>query len=189
VYTRRRQPWFAADQRQVGWLPWELMSWLVYMPSASVSGEMTVDGHVYRLRGARGYHDHNWGERIPGIVTWNWAQYGGRRVRVEVGDFPKVAEGTVGVEFEGRQTVFTSRQYWITHTAWKFDAVNEQWFPTTSWRLAKNSDMIVGVRFHARETVAIVPPLDLPIRPLVYEQTAETTGALWERTPEGTGAC
>jgi hypothetical protein len=47
----------------------------VYMPRASVSGSMTVDGRRYRLRGARGYHDHNWGEWIPGLVTWNWAQY------------------------------------------------------------------------------------------------------------------
>jgi hypothetical protein len=185
VYSRRSQPWFAADQRQVGWLPWERMSWLVYMPSASVSGSMTVDGRVYRLREARGYHDHNWGEWIPGIVTWNWAQYSDARVRVAVGDFPNVAEGTVGVDFHGRQTVFTKPQYWITHTAWKFDATNKQWFPTTSWLWAANESMILGVRFEARETVPIVPPLDSPLRPLVYEQTADITGALWGRTPQG----
>jgi len=37
-----------ADQRQVGGLPWERMSWLVFMPSASVGGILTVDGRVYR---------------------------------------------------------------------------------------------------------------------------------------------
>jgi len=185
VYARRSQPWFAADQRQVGGLPWERMSWLVFMPSASVGGILTVDGRVYRLRGARGYHDHNWGEWIPGLVTWNWAQYSGPRIRIEVGDFPKVGEGTVGVDFEGRQTVFAKPEYRLTHTAWQFDAVNRQWFPTASRLRAASESMVLDVRFHARETVPIVPPLDFPIRPLVYEQTADITGALWERTPPG----
>jgi hypothetical protein len=185
VYTRQSDSWFAADRRHVGRFPWEQMSWLVYMPSASVSGTMTVDDRVYRLRGARGYHDHNWGEWIPGIVTWNWAQYSGPRIRIEVGDFPKVTEGSVGIDFEGRQTVFAKPQYRLTHTAWKFDAMNKQWFPTTSWLWAANESMILGVRFEAQETVPIVPPLDLPLRPLVYEQTAHITGTLWEKTPRG----
>jgi hypothetical protein len=33
--------------------------------------------------------------------------------------------------------------------------------------------------------VPIVPPLDLPVLPLVYEQTADITGTLWEKTPAG----
>jgi len=132
VYTRQGDSWFAADRRHVGRLPWEQMSWLVYMPSASVSGTMTVDDRVYRLRGARGYHDHNWGEWIPGIVTWNWAQYSGPRVRVAMGDFPRVHEGTVGVDFGGRRTVFGKSQYRLTHSAWRFDAVNKCWFPAVS---------------------------------------------------------
>jgi hypothetical protein len=185
VYTRRSPPWLAADERRVGWLPWEVMSWLVYMPSASVSGSITVDGRRYRLRGARGYHDHNWGEWIPGLVTWNWAQYGGPGIRVAVGDFPNVAEGAVGVDFEGRRTVFEKPQYWITHSDWAFDLVNQQWFPTTSWLWAANQTTILAVRFHVQETVPIVPPLNFPIRPLVYEQTADVAGALWERTPPG----
>ena len=35
------------------------------------------------------------------------------------------------------------------------------------------------------DTVPIVPPLDLPILPLVYEQTADISGTLWEKTPQG----
>ena len=185
VYTRQGDSWFAADRRHVGRLPWEQMSWLVYMPSASVSGTMTVDDRVYRLRGARGYHDHNWGEWIPGIVTWNWAQYSGPRVRVAMGDFPRVHEGTVGVDFGGRRTVFGKSQYRLTHSAWRFDPVNKRWFPTRSHVSAASEGMILDVRFRVRDTVPIVPLLDLPIRPLVYEQTADVTGTLRERTPQG----
>jgi hypothetical protein len=185
VYTRQSDSWFAADRRHVGRFPWEQMSWLVYMPSASVSGTLTVDDRVYRLRGARGYHDHNWGEWIPGIVTWNWAQYSGPHVRVAVGDFPKVDEGTVGVDFKGRQTVFERSQYRMTHSAWRFDAVNRRWFPAASRLRAESESLVLDVRLKALDTVPIVPPLDLPIRPLVYEQTADITGTLWEKTPQG----
>jgi hypothetical protein len=185
VYERQSDSWFAADRRHVGQFPWEQMSWLVYMPSASVSGILTVDGHAYRIRGARGYHDHNWGEWIPGLVTWNWAQYSGPRVRVAVGDFPKVAEGTVGVDFDGRQTAFEKPQYRITHSAWRFDTVNKRWFPTRSRVRAESDRMLLDIRFRALDTVPIVPPLDLPVRPLVYEQTADITGTLWEKTPAG----
>src|SRR5437773_2506206 len=178
---RPQQP----DRPHVGRLAWEQMSWLVYMPSASVSGTMTVDDRVYRLRGARGYHDHNWGEWIPGIVTWNWAQYSGPRVRVAMGDFPRVHEGTVGVDFGGRRTVFGKSQYRLTHSAWRFDAVNKRWFPAVSRLRAESESLALDVRFKALDTVPIVPPLDLPILPLVYEQTADITGTLWEKTPQG----
>jgi len=155
------------------------------MPSASVSGTLTVDGHVYRLHGARGYHDHNWGEWIPGLVTWNWAQYSSPRVRVALGDFPKVAQGTVGVDVDGRQTVFEKPQYRIAHSEWTFDAVNKRWFPARSHLRAESESVRLDVRFRALDTVPIVPPLALPVRPLVYEQTADVTGTLWEKTPAG----
>ena len=185
VYERESASWFAADQRPVGRFRWELMSWLVYMPSASVSGTFAVDGQSYELHGARGYHDHNWGEWIPGLVTWNWAQYSDPHVRVAVGDFPKVAEGTVGVDFGGRQTVFEKPQYQVTHSAWRFDAVYKRWFPTRTRVHAESDAMVLDVRFRAIETVPIVPPLQLPVLPLVYEQTAEITGKLWKKTPSG----
>ncbi len=185
VYERESASWLAADRRPVGRFPWERMSWLVYMPSASVSGTVTVDGHAYVLHGARGYHDHNWGEWIPGLVTWNWAQYSNARVRIAVGDFPKVAEGTVGVDFDGRQTVFAKPQYTVTHSAWRFDAVYRRWFPTRTRVRAESDTMILDVRFQARDTVPVVPPLDLPLLPLVYEQTADITGRLWKKTASG----
>jgi hypothetical protein len=185
VYERESASWFAADRRPVGRFPWELMSWLVYMPSASVNGTVTVDGHAFEVHGARGYHDHNWGEWIPGLVTWNWAQYSDARVRVAVGDFPKVAEGTVGVDLDGRQTVFAKPQYQVTHSAWRFDAVYKRWFPTRTRVRAESDTMALDVRFQALDTVPIVPPLQLPVLPVVYEQTADITGKLWRKTPSG----
>jgi hypothetical protein len=184
-YLREGRPWFAADRRQVGKQPWELMSWLVYMPSASVSGTVTVDGQVHHVHGARGYHDHNWGEWIPGVVTWNWAEYTSPQISVALGDFPRVDEGMVGVDFEGRRTIFDPSQYHIVHTAWTEDPINKRRYPRMTWLRAENDDTSLLLRFEALDTEPIVPPLDLPVRPLIYEQTARVTGVLWVRDADG----
>jgi hypothetical protein len=187
VYVREGEPWLAADRRNVGTHPWELMSWLVYMPGATVSGTVAVDGHVYRVRGAGGYHDHNWGEWLPGVVTWNWAQYSAAGINVALGDFPRVDEGTVGVDFEGERIVFerSLSQYRIVHGAWTYDPLNKRRYPTKTWLHAESENSALDLRFEAVDTEGIVPPLNLPIRPLIYEQTARVTGVLWEKGARG----
>ncbi len=187
IYDRRGEPWFAQDRQNVGSLPWEQMSWLLYMPGASVSGRVIVDGRTYLVRGVRGYHDHNWGEWIPTLVAWNWAQYFEPGLHVAMGDFRSAPVGAVGVDFQGRRTVFEKAQYQLLHTAWQYDPPNRQWFPTTSWLLAQNETAALLVRLETLGTLAVVPPLDIPLlpEPLVYEQTARIGGALWERDPRG----
>lgn len=78
--------WFAVDRMAVSTLPWERMSWLVYMPRAVVSGRPAVDGQVYVVT-ASGYHDHNWGEWAFTNAPWNWAQCSARGLSFELGDF------------------------------------------------------------------------------------------------------
>lgn len=185
VYAREGTPWFAADRWNVGGRPWELMSWLVYMPGATVSGTVTVDGVTYRLRGARGYHDHNWGEWIPGVVTWNWAQYSAPGIAVALGDFPRVERGIVAVDFEGRREVFERPQYVIDHGEWTYDPVNKRRFPARTSLRAEGATAALELRMDALATEGIVPPLDLPVRPLIYEQTVRVTGVLWERDEAG----
>jgi len=187
VYERQAEPWFAADRQNVGSLPWEQMSWLLYMPGASVSGRVLIDGRAYRVRNVRGYHDHNWGEWVPSLVAWNWAQYFEPGLGLALGDFRSAPVGMVGVDVQGRRVVFGKPQYRLVHTAWLYDAANRQWLPTTSWLLAENESTALLVRLEARGTLPIVPPLDIPLlpEPLLYEQTARIAGALWERDPQG----
>jgi hypothetical protein len=187
VYERRAEPWFAADRQNVGSLPWEQMSWLLYMPGASVSGRVVVDGRTYRVRGVRGYHDHNWGEWIPSFVAWNWAQYFEAGLSFAMGDFRSAPTGVVGLDFLGERVVFEKAQYRLVHTAWQYDPANRQWFPTTSWLLAENETTAVLVRLQERATLPIVPPLDIPLlpEPLLYEQTARIAGAVWGKDPQG----
>ena len=187
IYDRRAEPWLGTDRQIVGSLPWEQMSWLLYMPGASVRGRVIVDDRTYRVRSVRGYHDHNWGEWIPSFVAWNWAQYFEPGLDIAMGDFRTAPTGVVGVNFQGRRTVFEKAQYRLLHTDWQYDPSNQQWFPTTSWLLAENETAALLVRFDALGTLEVVPPLDIPLLPdpLLYEQTARVAGALWEKDPQG----
>jgi hypothetical protein len=188
VYTRRGEPFFGLDRRQVGRREWERMSWLVYMPGASVTGEVVVDGRAYRVAGVPGYHDHNWGEWQPFGVRWNWAQYHEGDLHLALGDFMTAPEGVVGLDVGGRRTVFTKEQYRLTHTRWDRDSANGRWYPTTTWLHAGDDRVRLVARLEAVATVAILPPFQIPIvpEPLLYEQTAVFSGRIWEKDAGGT---
>ena len=53
--------------------PWEWNSWLIYMPSAKVTGTITVDGQTTTITNGGGYHDHSWGAWLLPASTWAWA--------------------------------------------------------------------------------------------------------------------
>ncbi|MGZ3461039.1 MAG: hypothetical protein ACXU86_21330, partial [Archangium sp.] len=74
LYRRAEAPRLLADE-VVGYSPWEVASWLVYMPSARVEGTLTVGGNTVRFSEATGYHDHDWGLWEVARRTWRWAQF------------------------------------------------------------------------------------------------------------------
>jgi hypothetical protein len=157
------------------------------MPGASVTGEVTVDGRSYPVTGVRGYHDHNWGEWQPFGVRWNWAQYHETGLHIALGDFMTAPEGVVGLDLGDERTVFGHGQYRLAHTAWQHDPANGRRFPTTSWLRAENETVRLIVRLHALQTVAILPPFQIPVlpEPLLYEQTALYSGRVWQREHGG----
>lgn len=130
-YSRAASSWYAANRFSVAAEPWQLMSWLLYMPRAGVSGTLTVDGRSYNVS-APGYHDHNWGEWNLNGVTWNWAQYSEPDLAFGMGDFPDKPGGVASVEVNGQRFIFTSGQYRLTHTKWSYDANNNLSYPTQS---------------------------------------------------------
>ncbi len=188
LFQRRMDPWFARDHQQVGRLAWEWMSWLVYMPGASVSGELSIDGQVHRLDGVPGYHDHNWGEWIPTGVLWNWAQYYQPGLAFELGDFRWSDVGIASVDLQGRRTVFTKGQYRLVHTAWEQDPANGRRFPVETWFFAENETTRLVIKLRTLDTAALEAPVEIPFlrrEPLLYEQTADDDGTLWEKDPAG----
>jgi len=185
TYASRAAPWFAADRMTVGSLAWEQMSWLVAMPRAAVSGQLSVDGRAYTIR-ASGYHDHNWGEWFPTDVLWNWAQYSNRRLTVEMGDFIGKPAGMVRVDLDGERTVFSKEQYALTHTRWAWDRVNGGFYPIASTLVAENEAHRLEIDLRALDTAPLRGDLPAPFRDLlIYEQTARYEGRLLTRDSSG----
>jgi hypothetical protein len=182
-YAPDSTPWFGADRMPVGRLGWELMSWLVQMPRAHVTGTVTVDGQPHVIR-ATGYHDHNWGEWIPTDATWNWAQFSSPRLSLEVGDFIGKPVGVVALDVDGVRTVFTPDQYNLVHTRWAWDRVNRLFYPTESVLTADNGALRLQVTLRALATEPLRGDLPLPLKDLIiYEQTARYDGQVWEWVP------
>jgi len=67
-----------------GILPWEKASWMVKMPRARVTGTISINGVPVQLN-ALGYSDTNWGEVLPFIVRWEWAQFNDEKISVVFG--------------------------------------------------------------------------------------------------------
>jgi hypothetical protein len=185
LFQRQAQSWFAFDRLGVGKLPWEQMSWLVYMPGAGVRGHVTVDGQVYAMD-AQGYHDHNWGEWMFTDALWNWAQYVEPDLAFAMMDFIRQPLGRARVAWQGERTVFTKEQYRLWHTRWAFDAANAHWYPLQTRLQARNDDWLLLVQWQTLKTHALRGDLPWPLPDvIIYEQTALYTGHLFQKTAEG----
>lgn len=187
-YTQAAKPWYGGDREKIGMFPWEQMSWLVFMPAARVTGQITVNGQTYNLENTPGYHDHNWGEWLPTSSKFNWAQYSEPdRIALEIGDFPLKQVGRVSFDYEGERVSFSQDQYTLFHTRWEFDRENRKFFPIQSWLIAENDTHRLIVRMDVRDTLPLtmgVPIAFLPY-PIIYEQTAQYQGWLWEKNQWG----
>jgi hypothetical protein len=184
-YVRQGPSWFVTDREAVGRLPWEQTSWLVYMPAAQVTGQVTVDGHLYPIN-APGYHDHNWGEWIITEALWNWAQYAEPGLAFAIGDVMRQPVGSATVEVHGERTHFIKEQWHLSHLRWAFDAENRRWYPLQTLLHAEHETRRLLVHLQTIETQPLQGDLPWPLADLVvYEQTAHVEGELWEKTAEG----
>lgn len=174
VYRRAAPSWYGANRFPVADQSWELMSWLLYMPRALVSGTLTIDGATYDIH-APGYHDHNWGEWNLNGVPWNWAQYSEPGLAFDLGDFPQKPGGRASIDVAGRRFVFENGQYTLTHTKWAYDPINKLYYPTQSIFQASNGTTQVFVRMDVQQTDPLSTPLPPP-KAVIYEQLTTYTG-------------
>jgi hypothetical protein len=185
IYTPLASPWFARDREKVGIFPWEVMSWLIYMPGAWVTGTVRIDDKTYEIA-APGYHDHNWGEWIPTHALWNWAQYydPDNNLAFEMGDFRSKPVGVVSVEIAGRRVLFDKSEYLLIHKRWRYDSENRKYFPVESWLYAENEDGKLVLTLQTIATEALLSPEKLAAflpELVLYEQTAHYEGQFWDK--------
>jgi hypothetical protein len=179
VYRREAPSWYAGNLVNVSADPWQLMSWLLYMPRAHVSGTLTVDGTTYNVS-APGYHDHNWGEWNLNGVSWNWAQYSQPGLTFDLGDFPQKPGGVASLGVNGERFVFESGQYSLIHTQWAYDPTNNLLYPTQSVFHASDGAAEVDVTMNVLQSDPLAAPV-FPPRAVIYEQTVTYTGHAWVR--------
>lgn len=72
TYEPAADPWYAIPtQAKVGQSGW--VKWLVYMPSANVTGSITIGNRTVDFNGT-GYHDHIWGRFSLSDSQFTWAE-------------------------------------------------------------------------------------------------------------------
>jgi hypothetical protein len=187
TYERRAESWYSGDQEWVGILPWERMSWLIYMPLAEVNGWFRINGQEYSLEQISGYHDHNWGKWIVPNTMWNWIQYSEPGLAIELGDFILHPAGSMSLDLDGERVVFNKLQYSVTHTRWGYDWRNHKFYPTRTRVNANNSTTRLAMTLEtiANEALVLEMPVAMLPTTIIYEQTSHNTGRVWQREPGG----
>lgn len=180
-YQRTAPSWHAMSRLNVASPSWELMSWLIYMPAAAVSGKLTVNGTTYEVSAmnATGYHDHNWGEWNFDTVPWNWAQVSQSNLTpaltFDLGDFPDQQDGIASVEVNGERYVFQHSQYTLTHTQWATDPTFKVDYPTQSKFTANNGTARITLTMNVIANQGL-STASSPPELVIFEQTAAFTG-------------
>ncbi len=188
TYERDAEPWFSGDQERIGVLPWERMSWLLYMPRALVTGWFRIDGTEYSLDQVAGYHDHNWGKWIVSNAMWNWVQFSEPGLSIEMGDFILNPAGVLSIDLEGERVVFNKLQYSVLHTRWGFDWQNHKFYPNRTVIRANNGTTRLSMTLDTLVNEALILDMPVPLLPtvIIYEQTSHNYGTIWQRDPGDT---
>lgn len=173
TYRAADEPQLLADNVR-GYDPWEISSWLVWMPSARVAGSIVVDGERFELADAAGYHDHDWGIWAVPLRTWSWAAFAApdRDMALDICFHAAFQQSTAYFRYGGERLFFpkfdaqqdgwqTWNEYWTYPTRMTFSAVDStgQYKIDLAWRVTASSAL-----------------WKYPL--IVFEQTAQYTGTL-----------
>ena len=157
----------------------EEMNWYAQMPSAKVTGTLTVNGEIYIIN-ASGYHDHNWGPWKLIDTVWNWFQTNNDRFAIVGYDYYLLNEGQISLQINGLTVVFSKEQYEVTNTNWIItDTIVPGMpllFPSTTIIDADNGKYTLTLTINADATGYVASqPIDNQIW-LVLESNAAFTG-------------
>jgi hypothetical protein len=119
VYQPAASPWFSIPvQPHIGHLKGDWMKWLVYMPSANVTGSITVGNRTLNIDGI-GYHDHFWDRFALSDpqITWAEASEPGDGFSLTLGEIQGDERNAfMGIKIEGKTIKFSSKQIKLNYT-------------------------------------------------------------------------
>jgi hypothetical protein len=162
-------------------IPGETMNWYVQMPSAAVTGTLTLNGQTFQIC-ARGYHDHNWGEFLLPTFLWNWFQTSTSNMAIVGYDFYSLNTGQITVQIGSQTITFAKNQYLYLdrdNTTTSLTGVPLT-FPQQSTILAFNGkySLVLNIQVNPAETGFTGGAFSSTVAWFVLESTATFTGLL-----------
>ena len=188
VYQPSASPWFAIPvQAHIGHIKGDWIKWLVYMPSAQVTGTLTIGNMTKSMQGT-GYHEHAWGR-----FALSDPQITRASVSVPLDSFSLAfAEisgekrvAFLGIEKDGKSIAFSDRQIESHYSSYAFDNKTGSVFPEVYHVAADNGDymldLAVDVKKSAATTLDYRPPLPSV---LIFQQASILQGTLKSKSGE-----
>jgi hypothetical protein len=190
VYQPTASPWFSIPvQVHIGHLKGDWIKWLVYMPSAQVTGTLTIGNRTKSLQGI-GYHEHAWGRFAlsdPQITRASVSVPldGFSLAFAEILGEQRVA--FLGIEKDGKSIVFSDKQIKLNYSnaSYAFDNMTAAVFPAAYNVEADNGDYTLDLAVDVQKSAATV--LDyLPPLPSVqfFQQVSILQGTLESKSGE-----
>lgn len=185
-YQPALAPWFGNPvQLHVGHLKGDWMKWLVYMPSANVTGVLTLGNKTREIIG-RGYHDHNWGRWAFNDPQWNWAQTSKPEdgFSVTFGDVLGEQRNTIlGLKHRGETIKFSGKQIRLNYTDFTFDPLTARTYPAGYNLSADNGDYRLELEIKALKNVPLIADYPAPLPTyVIFEQVSSFQGTLQPRS-------
>ena len=188
VYQPAASPWFAIPvQAHIGHLKGDWMKWLVYMPTARVTGTLTIGNRTKSLQGT-GYHEHAWGRfalsdpqiiRASVSVPLDSFSLAFAEIRGE----QRVA--FLGIEKDGKSIAFRDNQIKLNYSNYSFDNATAAVFPQAYHVAADNGDYSLDLAVNVIKSVATtldyLPPLPSV---LIFQQVSIMQGTLETKSGE-----
>ncbi|SCK30437.1 NAD-binding domain and a Fe-S cluster-containing protein [Variovorax sp. HW608] len=182
VYTQADAPQVLANNVH-GSSPWEVSSWLAYMPSARVNGWVSVNGERIELVEATGYHDHDWGIWfLPGNV-WAWAAFSdpSRHIAFDVGLHAAFQKSVAYFRHGDLRLCFPQESFSSSFSDWEHWKVLWKYPKTVTFSAIDSTG-----QYKAEMTWRVTGTAPLWKYPLiVFEQAAQFTGTLSQKSGEG----
>jgi hypothetical protein len=188
LYQPAASPWFAIPvQAHIGYLKGGWLKWLVYMPSAEVTGILTVGNSTERVRGT-GYHEHAWGR-----FALSDPQITRASVSVPLDGFClSLAEiqgeervAFLGIEKDGKSIAFSGRQIKLNYSNYSFDNETASVFPSGYNVQADNGDYSLDLAVDVQKSAALTLDYPAPLPGvLIFQQVSVLQGTLDSRSGE-----
>ena len=179
-------PWFGIPvQMHVGHSKRDWMKWLVCMPSAKVTGTVTIANRTFDISGV-GFHDHNWGRYVFNDPRWNFAQVSKPQdgFSLVVGDaWGEQRNTALGVTSAGKPIKFAKKQIALNYTDFALDPQTSRTYPIAYKVTADNGEYLLDMNITVRKNVPLLVEYPSP-KPsyVIFSQISDFQGSLKSKT-------